>query len=137
MNNDFVMAIGDSGLPEPTPMEEVVEIGSLPVGPGNCVIPASIRATRRTNSDKIPLRLISILRPRTRLNRKPFPLVTFKCTPYERYQTDKGPVMGDIGKCFVCNERDARDPLFDSLTVRERFRILSAAHQFREFSHEH
>lgn len=127
MSDGHVMAIGDTGEPELTPIENVVEIGCLPVGPDNICIPASIRALRRHPTERAPVRLISIRKPGTRLNPRPFPLVTFQCTPYERYRTNEGPVLGDVASCYVCSERQAHDPLFDSLTVRERFRILAAA----------
>lgn len=122
----MVMAIGDSGAYEAMPAREVVEVGSVPVGEDNIIIPASIRYLRRDPTEGNPVRLLSIRRPSTRLNRRSFLLVTFKCTPYARYTWKGKPVLGDVKSCFITNERDARDPLFESLTVRERFRIVSA-----------
>lgn len=92
-----IEAIGDNG-PELVPADEVVEIRAIPVGPGNMVIPATIRAIRK-RGEGMPTRLRRIMRPNTRANPSPFVHVFFDCTPFARYMTENGPVMGDWSSC--------------------------------------
>jgi hypothetical protein len=126
MSNRIVMAIGDSGRAEMVRESETVSIPFIPVGADNMIVPATLRALRRSPGAGQPKRLIRILRASTRLNPRPYARVEFECTPFERYRIESGPVFGHQDSCFVRHERDARDPLFDSLTVRDRFRILKA-----------
>jgi hypothetical protein len=128
MSDRVMMAIGDSGGYEAMPAREVVQVGSVPVGEDNMIIPATVRYTRRDVGENVPIKLLNIREPNTRLNRRRHPLVTFSCTPFVRYMLKGKPVLGDVMSCFVRNEHDAKDPLFDSLSVKERFRILQSAH---------
>lgn len=112
MASEMVMAIGDSGQMEPTPQEEVVEIPVLqfaqhPVTGGNVGIPVTIRALYRGH--RTPVRLVGI-----RTSGQPWVQV--------RWIDDEG----GIGSCFVRNDHEARDPLFDALPLRSRARISRA-----------
>lgn len=124
MASEMVMAYGDHGL-ELTPVEDVVEIQVLPVGPRNAVIPASIRAIRR-QGEMIPVRVRRVLKPGTRLNKGAFACVEFECTPFTRYETDTGPVMGDWSSCWLRGRDDALDPLWQRLSQRDRRRLAAA-----------
>jgi hypothetical protein len=121
------MAIGENGW-EPTPVKEVVVVSPVPVGDDNMIVPVTVRSLRKSPNEGIPTRLLRVLRPGTRLNPRSAVRVFYACTPFERYRDEGKPVLGHEDSCHVRGERDARDPLFDSLSVKERFRILSAAH---------
>ncbi|WP_111266320.1 hypothetical protein [Marilutibacter maris] len=125
METKMVMAIGDSGA-ELTPANEAVEIPVLPMGPGNIVIPASIRFMA-SRGGYVPTKLRRVLRPNTRLNKSEFARIEFDCTPFVRYETDAGPVMGDWTSCFIRDRVDAEDRLFAGLSGEERDRIFEAA----------
>lgn len=120
-----IEAIGDNG-PELVPADEVVEIRAIPVGPGNMVIPATIRAIRK-RGEGMPTRLRRIMRPNTRANPSPFVHVFFDCTPFARYMTENGPVMGDWSSCGLRGAVDAMDTLWQNLAPSERARLLAAA----------
>lgn len=124
MASEMVMAYGDHCL-ELTPTEDVVEIQVLPVGPGNAVIPASIRAIRR-HGEMIPTGLRRVLKPGTRLNRSDLAHVEFDCTPFTLYDTDAGPVRGNWSSCGLRGQEDACDPLWQELSERDRRRLLVA-----------
>jgi hypothetical protein len=126
MTDRFVPAIGDNGCFESVRESETVSIPFIPVGADNMIVPATLRALQRAPGEGQPTRLIRILRASTRLNPRPYARVEFECTPFERYRDRGKVVLGHESSCFVRGERDARDPLFDSLTVRDRFRILKA-----------
>lgn len=121
----MVMAIGDDGL-EAVPACEVVEIQAIPVGPDNIIVPATVRALRRTPHEKVPTRILAVRGASTRRNARPFALVDFKCTPYQKYTLGGVPVMGDRCSCFVRHLADARDELWDGLSVADRRRIERA-----------
>jgi hypothetical protein len=124
MASEMVLAYGDHGL-ELTPVKDVVEIGVLPVGPGNMAVPASLRFLRRPG-EQVPTKLRRILKPRTRLNKSAFPHIEFDCTPFQRYMTDAGPVMGHWSSCHLRGLVDATDPLWQMLSQRDKHRLLIA-----------
>lgn len=112
MATKMVMAIGDSGQAEPTPKEDVVEIpvlqfASHPVTGGNVGIPATIRALHYTYGK--PTRLTGIS-----TKNQPW--------PYVRWVDDRG----GVGSCFVRNQHEASDPLFNNLPAMSRKRISLA-----------
>jgi hypothetical protein len=121
-----VQAIGDSGHFESVRESEAVSISTVPVGDDNAIVPATLRFLRKSASQGRPTNLLRILQPNTRLNRRPYARVYFKCTPFERYRLAGKPVLGHEDSCFVRNEADAYDPLFASLSFDEGARILSA-----------
>jgi hypothetical protein len=125
-----VMAIGDSGEFEPTPMSEVVEIQTAPVAEGSYVVPATLRWLAREPGQFAPIQLLKIEKPSARKDR-PFARVTWRCAPFVRYTLGKEKIMGEEQSCFVRNEADAYDPLFQSLSINERMRILRAARTTR------
>lgn len=125
MNDEaMVMAIGDSGQYEPTPAHEVVEIEGVPLAAGNAVIPATVRWQNSYRPGGIPTRLRQVNRPKAGV--REFVRVEFDCTPFARYTTDAGPVMGTWSSCMVRNLADAADPIFAGLTPREQARIRRA-----------
>lgn len=124
MASEMVMAYGDHGL-EMTPVNEVVGIKALPVGPGNIAIPASIRALRRPG-EKVPTKLRRVLKPGTRLNKSAFVYVEFNCTPFQRCMTDTGPVMGHWSSCSLRGHVDATDPLWQELSQKDKNRLRMA-----------
>ena len=125
MASEMVMAIGDTGRPEPTPVEETVSIGFLPLGQRNIVIPATIAWFAEIRDGHVPTRLIRVERPSKRKGLD-YAKVTFQCTRFVRYTLDTGPVYGDTASCAVRDLDDARHPVFAGLTAAERARIERA-----------
>ena len=123
----MVEAYGDHGL-EFVSEEEVVKICCVPLGSCNEIIPATIRhlSTTREGGGHIPERIRRIRWP-TVANGRRYASVEFDCTPFVRYTMDRGPVFGYWAGCCVRNMRDAQDPIFSSLTIKERRRIERAA----------
>jgi hypothetical protein len=126
MNDEaMVMAIGESGQYEPTPAHEVVEIEAVPLGAGNMVVPATVRwFSSIRDGGCVPTRLRQVNRPKAGVRQ--FVRVEFDCTPFARYTTDAGPVMGTWSSCMVRHLADAADPIFAGLTPREHARIRRA-----------
>ena len=118
MSADLVWAHGDNG-PELVPRSETVVIESMPFGPDNAVIPATIRSF----ADRTPTRLLGCKADR----RHDAVQVSFACTPFVRYTLGGKNVMGEECSCMVFTTAQARDPIFDGLTKRERDRIVRAA----------
>lgn len=125
MASEMVMAIGDTGRPEPTPVEETVSIGFVPLGKRNMVTPATIAWFAEIHEGHVPTRLIRVERPSKR-NGLDHVKVTFQCTRFVRYTLDSGPVYGDTSGCMVRDLDDARHPVFAGLTAAERARIERA-----------
>jgi hypothetical protein len=100
-----VMAIGEAGL-QLTPASKAVGVPVALTGPGNTATPDSIRYLRIFGA---PKRL-------TRASRHENGRVDV------RWVDEKG----EAGWCVVITERDALDPLFDSLPAKSRARILDA-----------
>lgn len=123
--HETVMAIGDEGY-EATPIDEAVDVNAIPVGPDSMIVPATLRALRRAPNEKVPMRILSVRRASTRRNARPFVLVDFKCTPYQKYTLGGVPVMGDRCSCFVRHLADARDELWSGLSAADRRRIERA-----------
>lgn len=121
MASKSVMAYGDYGL-ELTPVEDVVDIGTVPIGAGNEVIPATIR----WHAKYVPTGLLAVEGAKTRRNPSKYVHVKFSCTPFVRYTLDSGPVYGNWSSCIVRNSTDAADPLFAGLANSERARIARA-----------
>jgi hypothetical protein len=122
---ELVEAIGDNGI-ELVPISDVVEIPVMPLGEGNIVIPATVRFDGRRGGG-LPRRLISILKPGTRLNHHPrFPYVEFECTPFVRYTLPEGPVMGHRRGCYIRHIADSKDPVWDALSKADRAKLERA-----------
>ena len=125
MASEMVMAIGDTGRPEPTPVEDTVSIGFVPLGNRNIVTPATIAWFAEIRDGHVPTRLMRVERPSKR-NGLDHVKVTFQCTRFVRYTLDSGPVYGDWASCAVRDLEDARHPVFAGLTAAERARIERA-----------
>lgn len=123
MASEMVMAYGDNGM-ELVPASEVVEIRPFPIGVGNIVIPASNRFLNERRGGGVPTRLLSIRRPSTTRNPRPFPLVEYECTPYARWDGDASPRT--VSACYLQGERDAGDPLFRNLPASDLQRLRRA-----------
>ncbi len=123
-DTELVLAHGEHGL-EWAPRSEVVEIPMLPLGPSNEIVPATLRSMNQYKGGGVPTRLLRVERP-TKRNGRRFTLVRFECTPFVRYDLGNGPVYGIEHSCHVRHEGDAADPLFNSLSPRERARIERA-----------
>lgn len=128
-SRSLVMAIGDSGIAEPTDPQDVVMVPVLPTGPRNLVTPASIRFLfwRRDGNEARPIRIRSILKPNTRRNQSEFPKVLFVSTPFTRYTLESGPVMGDEMRVMLTCAADAVDPFWETLSAKDRMRLLEAS----------
>ena len=122
MASEMVMAIGDSGQPELTPADEVVSIGVYPAGPLNAVTPRTVAFNVKRTGGGRPLKLISVRRPQQG-DQLPFVKVRFETTPFVRYTTDDGAVMGNVSGCCLTCLSDAEHPVFDGLSNGERARI--------------
>ena len=125
MASEMVLAYGDHGL-EPTAIENIEEIAAVPLGAGNLVIPATHRWMRRVPGAGVPTRIRRVLKPRTRLNKSAHAYVEFDCTPFERYVTNAGPVMGHWSGCCLRGRGDAEDSLWAALSVLDRARLYAA-----------
>ena len=123
-----LMAIGDSGRPEPTSADDAHVPPALPVGPRNAVTPASIRFIYwgRPGNECRAIRLKRIHRPHTRCNRGPFVKVVFECTPFTRATLPEGPLMADEKHVALTRPADAADPLWATLPARDQTRLLRA-----------
>lgn len=106
----MVLAYGDHGL-EPTPADEVTEIPVFPVGPGNTAIPASVRFLASRRGVSYAARRLTGIRTKGRA----FPLVTWRDANGERHS------------CCICNEADANDTIFQSLSPTSKIRLLRVA----------
>ncbi|MCR6699711.1 MAG: hypothetical protein NVV68_00400 [Dokdonella sp.] len=124
-DTELVLAHGEHGL-EWAPRSEVVEVQTLPLGPSNEIVPATLRSMNQYKGGGAPTRLLRVEKP-TKRNGRRFALIRFECTPFVRYDLGDGPVYGTEHSCYVRHERDAADPLFDSLSSRERARIVRAS----------
>ncbi|HEL3158052.1 TPA: hypothetical protein UMF67_001771 [Stenotrophomonas maltophilia] len=124
----LVIAVGDSGKAEPCPVGQAVAIQALPAGPCNVVTPASIRFIfwRREGNEARPLRIRRILKPNTARNCSPYVRVVFETTLFSRAQLESGHVWGDWMDVAVPSIADASDPLWDTLSARDRARITNA-----------
>lgn len=121
----IVMAVGDSGRLEPMRESETVTIKAVPRAAGNMVIPATVRwFSSIRGGGCIPTRLRYVRKPKAGV--RDCVQVEFDCTPFLRYTLDSGPVFGDWSSCMVRDLTDARDPIFDGLTPREKARIVRA-----------
>lgn len=89
--------------------------------------PGTVRRLRRHSTEGNPLRLLSIRRPNTQLNRRPYVLVTFECTPCGNQRSRGEAQRGHERSCFIRDLNDATDPLFDSLPEKQRLKIISTA----------
>lgn len=102
----------------------VAVIDAYPVGPDNYAIPASIRRSMRYHPGGQPTKLLA-----TRIKVTPsgfvHVFVRYACRPKPLFSNPNAPTV-DWGCCAVFTQRDATDPLFDSLTEHERMRILRA-----------
>lgn len=136
MATEMVMAYGDHGL-ELTPVEDVVAIPVVPLGPKNEVLPVTLRFWKRHESGGDPTRLLRVEKPSARSGGQ-YVYVRFECTPYVSYTTADGPVYRTERGCHVRNAADANDPFFAGLTSRERARIAKAvaAVELREQAQE-
>ena len=105
---ELVMAIGDNGY-ELTPRSEIVMIRAFPVGPGNKMIPASLRHLYPQLQAQ---RLLGI-----RKAGRQYPLLTFRG------------MAGEKHTCCITNAAQAEDQLFNSLSARSRLRIHFAARE--------
>ncbi len=124
MASEMVLAYGDHGL-EPTPVEDVIEIGCIPLGAGNVVTPRARRYLQRSPGEGVPTKLLRVEKPSKR-NGLAHVLVRYECTPLMQYMTDEGPKYLHRWGCQVPTLDDAADPLFDGLTEREKARIARA-----------
>jgi len=96
---------------EPTLEGHLVQISSI--GPDAVCIPATLRRLRHTQTEGNPIRLLSIRRPHTQVNRHPYVLVSFECTPFVRCKLPRRKAeLGHERWCFVLDLNDATDPLF-------------------------
>lgn len=123
MASEMVMAHGDIGM-ELVPASEVVEIRAFPMGPGNIPVPAGVRFLNERHGGGVPTRLLGIRRPSTKRNPRPFPFVEYECTPYPLWDGDPSPRTAS--GCYLTRERDAADPLFDSLSEKDLQRLRRA-----------
>ncbi|MGE4070809.1 MAG: hypothetical protein AB7E72_06495 [Lysobacterales bacterium] len=122
-NGDMVLAYGDNGL-ELTPRDEVIELGEVPLGQQNLVVPATVRWLSTIRAGGVPVRLRKIQRPS---KSRPYAVVEFDCTPFARFMNDDGsPFLGDWSSCCVRHLQDARHEIFSGLADRERARIARA-----------
>lgn len=124
----MVMAIGDSGRAVPTPECEVVSIAPMPAERGNLVTPASIRFIfwRRDGNEARPVKIRRILKPNTARNRSPYVRVVFETTLFSRAQLESGHVWGDWMDVAVPSHADAVDQFWETLSTRDRARIVNA-----------
>ena len=123
-----LMAIGDSGRPEPATRDDTHAPRTLPVGPRNAVTPASIRFIYwgRPGSECRAVRVKRIHRPHTRCNLGPFVKVVFECTPFTRATLPEGPLMANEKHVALTRPADAADPLWATLPVRDQQRLHEA-----------
>lgn len=128
MASEMVMAHGDFGL-ELTPVEDVVGIDVLPVGPGGACTPACRRVLDRAMGGGVPTKLLRVKMPNKRLGRH-WVSVRYACTPQPRYEGSED-AYTESG-CQVCSLSDVDDPLFAGLTVNERARIARAVRRAAE-----
>jgi hypothetical protein len=124
----LVWVMGDNGR-ELVPKSQTVEIPIVPFvpnplgGDGMLPVPATVRVLFRSNPP-IPQKLVRIdMADRTK--RRPWCLVTWKCRKYA-VSTLAGKRYRDEHSCYVRNEADVNDPLFITLTRRERKEICDA-----------
>lgn len=111
---------------EPMLEGHLVQISSI--GPDTMCIPATLRRLRHTPTEGSPIRLLSIRRPNTQINRHPYVLVSFECTPFIRCKRPRGKAeLGHERSCFIRDLNDATDPLFDTLSQKERLKIINTA----------
>jgi len=123
-----LMAIGDSGQPEPATPDDAHAARALPVGPRNAVTPASIRFIYwgRPGNECRAVRVKHIHRPYTRCNRGPLVKVVFECTPFTRATLPEGPLLADEKHVALTRPDDTHDPLWANLPVRDRARLHKA-----------
>lgn len=123
-----LMAIGDSGRPEPATPDGAHAPRALPLGPRNSVTPASIRFVYwgRPGNECRAVRVKRVHRPYTRCNRGPFFKVVFECTPFTRATLPEGPLMADEKHVALPLPDDAHDPLWATLPARDRARLHKA-----------
>lgn len=123
-----LMAIGDSGRPEPATLDDAHVPRALPVGPRNAVTPASIRFVYwgRPGNECRAVRVKRVHRPYTRCNRGPFVKVVFECTPFTRATLPEGPLMAEEKHVALPLPDDAHDPLWATLPARDRARLHKA-----------
>lgn len=123
-----LMAIGDSGRPEPTTPDGAHAPRALPLGPRNSVTPASIRFVYwgRTGNECRAVRVKRIHRPYTRCNRGPFVKVVFECTPFTRATLPEGPLMADEMHVALTRPADTADLLWTTLPARDLQRLHKA-----------
>lgn len=123
-----LMAIGDSGRPEPATPDDTHAPRALPVGPRNAVTPASIRFIYwgRPGNECRAVRVKRICRPHTRSNRGPFVKVVFECTPFTRATLPEGPLMADEKHVALTCPAEAADPLWATLPPRDQQRLHKA-----------
>lgn len=120
--SDLVLAIGDSGQPEPCRRDETVEIRAMErieheaFPNGTPVTPPSLRMF--PHLDVLPAKLIRVVRAGTIECKGETP----KPWPYLVWRT----ASGKRSSCYVRHLRDAQDPLFNGLTERERARIVAS-----------
>jgi hypothetical protein len=122
-----VRAIGESGQVELCDPQDVLEVRALPAGPGNAVVPASVRFLfwQRSGNQARAVRVRHVYRPGTRRNSGRHPRVIFDTTPFSRYELESGPVMGDWMDVAITSTADATDELWETLPQRDRARILN------------
>ncbi len=123
-----LMAIGDSGRPEPATLDDAHVPRALPVGPCNAVTPTSIRFIYwgRPGNECRAVRVKRIHRPYTRFNRGQFVKVVFECTPFTRATLPERPLMADEKHVALTRPADATDPLWATLPARDQQRLHKA-----------
>lgn len=123
-----LMAIGDSGRPEPATPDDSYAPRALPVGPRNAVTPASIRFIywNRPGNECRAIRVKRIHQPCTRCNRGPHIKVVFESTPYTRATLPEGPLMAHEMHVALTRPADAGDPLWATLPARDQQRLHKA-----------
>lgn len=123
-----LMAIGDSGRPEPTTPDDAYAPRALPMGLRNAVTPSSIRFIywNRSGNECRAVRVKRIHRPHTWCNRGPFVKVVFECTPFTRATLPEGPLLADEKHVALTRPDDAHDPLWANLPARDRARLHKA-----------
>lgn len=120
MATHMVLAHGDNGR-EMIPAAEAVTPTVVPLGPGNLVVPATVRWSNESKGGGIPTRI----RELTATARGVY--VTYDCTPFPRYSKPNGSfVYGEWSGCTVRNRADAADSLWSQLSRSDQARILAA-----------
>jgi hypothetical protein len=121
----FVYAIGESGAPELTPIEEVVEIPMLGMvpnerGDGSYMTPRDLSIMYAIYPERRPAKLVQVLAPGVR--RSP----AFPDDPPCRFAwVDFLDARGGRGSCVLRDAPDAASPWWDTLPGPERARLLA------------